>query len=268
MSAAGISQSSRAQLAQIVQGRRFITPSDVVEVIGVDDKTAARKLANWASAGWMRRVQRGLYLPVPVDAAHPDLWTDDALVLADTVWAPCYFTGWTSANHWGLSEQMFRTTVVRSAARVRRGSAHLLGFEYLLGHVSSEDTSWGLKTMWHQEVRLHVADPARTVVDILDRPKIGGGIRHAADILQSYLENQDPMQLVAYGDKLGNRTVFKRLGYLVEALELDAPLLVDACLERRSAGVPALYPDGPDGGTRDTRWQLRLNVRVAPEVPS
>jgi len=76
----------------------------------------------------------------------------------------------------------------------------------------------------------------RTVVDILDTPRLGGGIRHGAEILGSYLDDHHPATLVEYGDRLGNRTVFKRLGYLVEALEQDHAELVAACRERVSAG--------------------------------
>jgi len=45
----------------------------------------ARKLARWARLGWLRRVRRGLYIPVPVEAEDPRRWTDDPLYLADAV---------------------------------------------------------------------------------------------------------------------------------------------------------------------------------------
>jgi predicted transcriptional regulator of viral defense system len=82
------------------------------------------------------------------------------------------------------------------------------------------------------------------------------------------LDDHEPATLVEYGDQLGNRTVFKRLGYLVEALERDRAELVPACRERVSAGISLLDPDGPEDGRRVTRWGLRVNVRVEPEEPS
>jgi len=74
--------------------------------------------------------------------------------------------------------------------------------------------------------------------------------------------------LLTYAERLGNRTVFKRLGYLVEAIGLDSPDLVEKCRDHLSKGVSTLDPDGPAGGTTSTRWGLRLNVRVAAEEPS
>ncbi|MGO9903272.1 MAG: hypothetical protein ACLP0J_27120 [Solirubrobacteraceae bacterium] len=46
MSSAGISARGRAELAQVLgSGRRFVAPTDVVEALGVDAGTAAKKLA-------------------------------------------------------------------------------------------------------------------------------------------------------------------------------------------------------------------------------
>jgi predicted transcriptional regulator of viral defense system len=268
MSALGISAVGRAELAAVAGRRRFITPNDVVGELGVGAPAAARKLANWAEQGWLRRVRRGLYIAVPVDAADPSGWSEDSMVVANTVWAPCYFTGWTAANHWALTEQVFRTTVLKTTRRVRDSGVRLLDSDYLLAHVATDAMTWGLSSVWHEEIRLRLADPARTVVDILDRPSIGGGIRHAAEIVGAYLDGNDPAQLVTYGDRLGNRAVFKRLGYLLEALSIDAPELVAACHARISAGVALLDPDGPKDGPRVPRWGIRANVRVAPESPS
>lgn len=266
---AGIGARGRAELTRVLgSGRRFVTPADVAEALDVDAEAAAKKLSRWAADGWLRRARRGLYIPVPVDASNPAAWSEDALIIATAIWSPCYFTGWTAANHWALTEQVFRTTVVRTAGRVRAASAHVLDHDYLLSHVSTEHLKWGLKTEWRNEVRLRFADPARTVIEILGTPRLGGGIRHGADIVAAYLDDHDPATLVEYGDRLGNRAVFKRLGYIVETLGLAHDELIAACHERVSAGISLLDPDGPDVGRRVTRWGLRINVLLAPEGPS
>ncbi len=59
---------------------------------------------------------------------------------------------------------------------------------------------------------------------------------------------------------MGNRAVFKRLGYIVEILAPDRSDLINACRTRISAGISPLDPDGPPGGHRITRWGLRVNV--------
>lgn len=260
----GISGASREELAAIIaRGRRLVSVDDVERELSVDRVEAAKKLARWTKQGWLRRVRRGLYIPVPVDVEHPELWSEDPLVLAEAVWSPCYFTGWTAANHWGLTEQVFRTIVVKTTGRVRAARQELLGQEYLVGHAPESIMAWGLHPTWQREHRVQFADEARTVIDVLDDPRIGGGIRHVAEILEAYLAEFDWARLVEYGDLLDNGTVFKRLGYLSESLHLGDEELVTACSERLSGGISLLDSSAPTRGPRVGRWGLRANVQVA-----
>lgn len=268
MGHAGISTAGRSELARIlVGGRRFVTTADASAVLEIDADAAAKKLSRWAEYGWLRRVRRGLYIGVPVDAAHPKSWSENPLVVAAVVW-PCYFTGWTAANEWALSDQVFRTTVLKTTARVRAASVRLLDHDYLITSVSEQDMEWGLKSQWRSESRLRFADPARTVIDILDSPKLGGGMRHGADVLATYLDEHDPETLIRYADRLGNGAVFKRLGFTLEALGTNLPDIVQACRERVTSGVSALDPDGPTAGKILTRWGLRVNATVGTEEPA
>ncbi len=185
-------------------------------------------------------------------------------MVADVVWSPCYFTGWTAANHWGLTEQIFKTIVLKTVRRVRSARERLLDHEYLLAHVPARLLDWGLRPVWREDRRVLFADPARTVIDILDTPRLGGGIREVAEILAAYLHEHEWKTLIEYGDKIGNHTVFKRLGYLVEAAALGNSELVAECRERVSAGVSLLEPGAPARGKRVGKWNIRANVQVVP----
>lgn len=262
----GISRSGREELASIVgRGTRLVSVADVAETLDVDHVSAAKRLARWAEQGWLRRVRRGIYIPVPVDAEDPRSWSEDPLMLADAVWSPCYFTGWTAANHWSLTEQVFRTTIVKTAGRVRQTRDRLLDHDFHVLHVPAGFLEWGLQKVWRGDRRVLVADPARTVVDILDDPRLGGGIRLCAEILTAYLSEHDSNTLVDYGDRLGNRAVFKRLGYLLEATEVPDAGLLDACRRRISAGVTLLDPSAPRRGPLASEWGVNANVAVRRE---
>lgn len=189
-------------------------------------------------------------------------------MIASRVWAPCYFTGWTAARHWALTEQVFRTTVLKSSARVRESTTVLLDHDYLVIHTDPAYLTWGLVSEWSDGERLRYADPARTVVDILDAPRLGGGVRHSAEVLAAYLEDHDPALLVDAAHNFGNGAVFKRLGYLAEQLDLDRGGLVATCRSRVTAGISALDPAGPHGGPRSARWGLRINTTVGTDGPS
>ena len=113
-----------------------------------------------------------------------------------------------------------------------------------------------------------ISDPSRTLIDTLDAPELGGGIRHVAEVLDSYFGSEylDESLLLEYAERLGNRTVFKRLGYLLEVLDIEAPGLVQECRDRISSGMSLLDPKLPRRGHSMRRWNLRLNATVLPEM--
>jgi predicted transcriptional regulator of viral defense system len=59
---------------------------------------ATVRLARLAKRGWLERLRRGLYLIRPIGAA-PDQGAipEDAWVLAQEVFSPCYVGGWSAA---------------------------------------------------------------------------------------------------------------------------------------------------------------------------
>jgi predicted transcriptional regulator of viral defense system len=258
----GISSKGRRELATIAGEKGgLVTVDEASARLGLSTSSTAKKLARWAKLGWLRRVRRGLYLVIPASAEDPAEWSTDPLLVAAVLWAPCFATGWTTANHWALSDQVFRTTVIKTCRRVRSSSMTLIGNNYLLTHIPGSEL-WGTTPAWIQGQRVELADPARTVIDVMDRPGLAGGIRHAADILIQYIENHEWRQLVTYAKRLDNRAVFKRLGFLVSHLGIESPELIGECRRRISKGMSRLDPDARGTGYRDPDWNLRINVNV------
>jgi predicted transcriptional regulator of viral defense system len=269
ISKAGISGRSREQLSRLTaRGRHLVTVNDAVARLQIGRTEAAKMMARWAEQGWLRRVRRGLYIAVPVDAEHPDLWTADPLVVATAVWSPCYFTGWTAGNHWGLTDQIFQTVVVKTTRRVRTPHETLLNYNYLVANVAAARLRWGMRVEWISDTKVRFADEARVVVDVLDDPGIGGGIRHCSDMLGSYMAEYDRARLIACADRLGNAAVFKRLGYLCEVLRLADEAFLNECEKRLTPGTAVLDPSARKGGDRNARWRIQVNAHIEDQAAS
>ncbi len=256
----GLSARSRRDLATLFgAGQRTVTVDAAAAALGVSRETAARRLSAWASRGWLRRVRRGLYIAVPVDAREPATWNEDPWYLADLVWDPCYIAGWSAANHWALTDQVFRSTVVVTAQRVRRVDQELAGTSYLVHHVGADRLEWGLVGEWRGDRKINVSSRERTVADMLSDPALGGGIRHTMEVLDALLSAARLEDLVDAVERLDNGAAIKRLGYLLEVLGHDT-----AALDRPlTSGFPLLDPSLPQGGSRSTRWGLRINADVS-----
>lgn len=246
------------------------SPFDVAEaatVLAADLRSTGRLLRYLAGRGWLSRVRRGLYSTVPLGADNPGAWKEDPWAVVGKVFAPCYVGGWSALEHWSLTEQLFRDLVVFTAKTIRSTHFVIQGFEYTVRH-RPRSKHFGTRVVWKGDARVLISDPSRTIIDVLDDPSIGGGIRHVASALKAYWEgkDRDALRLIEYGDRLGNRTVFKRLGLLLETLGIGSEDLITACRSRVSAGLSALDPSVKSRGHILKRWNIRVNVILDNEL--
>jgi predicted transcriptional regulator of viral defense system len=237
---------SRSRLGLVLRkSGELISIGDVGAALSLDRIAASKLLARWNKQGWVKRLRPGYYAPVPPSSIGQDQVLEDPWVMVPELFNPGSIGGWSAAEHWGLTEQLFRSTCVLTARPVRRKELVIQGLPFSLKHVR-ESTLFGTRSVWRGRARVPVTSPEKTIIDILDDPAIGGGIRHVTDCLSAYVEREDanPKELVATAEKLGNGAVFKRLGFLAERISGQEEL-VAACRRRLTQGNVKLDPAVP-----------------------
>jgi len=256
----GLGRASRAQLAAVLrQSAGTVTPAMVEETLEIPRVNAAKLLARWAAQGWLQRIRQGIYVAVPLESERADSPPEDSWVIAEAAFAPCYVSGWSAAEHWGLTEQVFRTVLISTARRVRDREPRMGGIAFRLRTVSKK-AFFGLKTVWRGRARVSVSDPSRTIIDLLSDPSLGGGLRSTVDMLQNYLaskEHRDVAQLVTYAETLGVGAVFKRLGYLLAKFAPEEEAAIARCAKSLTTGNAKLDPALPANKLM-TAWRLWL----------
>jgi predicted transcriptional regulator of viral defense system len=262
----GITEANRARLTALHRGTS--APFSVQEAAGIlqmPTAAARRFLAYLASRGWLARVRRNLYVTVPLDATAPAQWREDPWIVAARAFAPCYVGGWSASEHWGLTEQLFRAVVVLTAMPVRDRHPTIQDTPFHL-KVLPESRLFGAVVVWRRGVRVQVSDPSKTVVDLLDDPALGGGMRHVAEIVAAYFDGElrRDATLLEHAERMNNRTIYKRLGYLLETLAVPADELLAVCRERKSSGFSRLDPALPPRSPFLRRWNLSVNAQVTP----
>ena len=258
----GLGKADRERLSAVLRETLgTISVIEAAEILGLPSIPVAKLLARWAEKGWLSRVRRGLYIPVPLESPTADIPLEDAWIIADKLYETCYIGGWSAAEYWDLTEQIFRTVVVLTTQRPRQRKQSIKGTEFLLKSVS-EKTMFGLKPVWRGSVKVNVSDPTRTVLDMLGDPKLGGGLRSTVDMFKNYIasENKDIDLLIEYADQLGNGAVFKRLGFLLEKFAEDEQVFIEQCRERLTKGNAKLDP-ALKADSLVTRWRLWVPKR-------
>jgi len=106
-----------------------------------------------------------------------------------------------------------------------------------------------------------VADEAKAIVDSLDLPTYAGGVGEIAKALRAALEIVEVDTLVQYANRVGDKSLGSRLGYLLQTLGQPTEGLI------RSASPVKLDVSGSCSGETDPGWQVIVNVPERSLVP-
>lgn len=228
-----------------------------MSALGLDRDHAAKLLAGWHKQGVIRRVSRGLYVPVSPTSLGQTQVLEDPWVLVPELYDPGYIGGWSALEYWELTEQLFRSVCVLTSKRTTYGEVHHQGVGFYLKHIP-EKAIFGTKTLWRDAIKLQVSDPHKTILDIILDPYLGAGLQHTMDCLREYNKSygvrRDQEQLLAYAHQFGNGALFKKLGFLAEKLEFDTAF-VDECAKHLTKGYAYLDNKAKDNKLI-TRWRL------------
>ncbi len=247
---------NRQRLTTLLQATGDVFGVDeTATILRLDRAAAAKALARWTRQGWLRRVRRGAYVSATLETLDSNMVLEDPWILVPALFGPAYIGGRTAAHHWDLTEQLFNDIVVLTARPVREKMQIRQGAKFSLKHVA-ESRMFATISIWRGQTKIALSDVHRTVIDILDDPELGGGIQHVGDCVAAYLRrtDRDDARLLAYGDRLDNGAVFKRLGFLAEQ-DPNGAALIEECEKRLTKGNAKFDPSIP-APRLATRWRL------------
>ena len=253
----GMGELDRERLAKVLRGTQHtISVKEAAILLDLSKEHTAKILARWAAKGWLSRIKRGTYIPVPLESTTSDIPLEHPWVIAEKLFHPSYIGGWSAAEYWNLTEQIFNTFVVFTSKRPRNRQPVINGTHFLL-HTIQKRAFFGLKTIWQEQTKIFVSDPTRTMLDFLADPKLAGGIRMAVDMLKEYLksEHKNLPLLIDYATRLNNSAAFKRLGFLLEQYTPEQLEIIDACKKQITISKTKLDPQ-LDAKKFITRWRL------------
>ena len=260
----GINEKNRRLLDLLNRfGNTLFSIKDASKIIGLSVKDTRLYLGYFARRGWLSRVKQGIYISVPLGTVSPQEYKENPWIVANRIFAPCNIGGWSAAEHWEFTDQIFSSIFVFTARIFRKKNITIQGTEFILKLVRAKKIRH-TKSIWIENVKVRVSDPSQTIVDVLDDPAVGAGIRHVSDIVRNYFnsEYRNNIELLNYIKENKNRTVYKRLGYILEISDINVPDLINECHKNISSGYSILDPAIKTKGSFKRRWNLRVNAEI------
>lgn len=144
-------------------------------------KTTSDALSRLVDDGWLERIERGLYLFVPLEPGPQRKWTQDPKIIASQLAPEGAAAYWTALHHWGMTEQVPRIIFAQTRKRKRRAWLIVLNVrcEFIIIGLKFFGVVW----QWSDGAEFRITDREKTMVDALDRPDPCGGLSVVAGAL-------------------------------------------------------------------------------------
>jgi predicted transcriptional regulator of viral defense system len=256
---AGLSRNESLLLSSLSEKSKTVFRiGDIATELKCSYKYAKVLANNLAKKKWIIALRRGVYLIVPLSAGTKSHYTEHEFVIASYLVSPYYISYWSALNFYGFTEQTPLTVFVATTKRAK--SREVLNIKYNFVTLSKRKF-FGFESTQIGTHRINISDREKTLVDALDHSEYCGGIVETAKSLWNAKEKVSIEKIVKYAETVGNTAIIKRLGYLIENLNLNADSRILSQMRGMiSPGMSALDPSSPHRGTYNTRWNLLLNV--------
>ena len=242
------------------QNKPTFTLADVESITGVRGISARTLIHKAQKRGLVTRLQRGLYTLVPAELGAATEYVGNPFVIAkNLVHGEAYFLSHRSAMelHHMVTQPQF-SLVVSCAKPMRPRTIH--GYEYRFLVVRPK-LFFGVTTLWiDKQQSVEVSDLERTIIDGLRQPKYVGGVTEVARAVALRRKDLNTKRLVDYALRLESGAVIRRLGFLLETMDLATPTSIDLLRSRLTSTYAPLDTTMPAEGEFQARWRLLVNV--------
>ena len=99
----------------------------------------------------------------------------------------------------------------------------------------------------------------KTIVDCLFKPEYAGGTVEVAKAIYASKTKINFDTLLEYSIKFNSQAVIKRLGFLLELLKIENPI-IEELQKIKTASYVVLDTELPKEGKRNSRWSVQKNI--------
>jgi predicted transcriptional regulator of viral defense system len=261
---AGISKKERLLIdSAFVAGKTIIKMEDVMGILDISKQQSSLMLSRLTRKGWLQRLKAGIYLIVPLGSDSGNPIPEDAWAIAMEIFSPGYIGGWTAAEYWDLTEQIFNETVFYTSRPQRKADHDIAGLQFRTKSVQPAHI-FGTSKIWQNNKLIFISDLHKTFIDILGDPSMGGGGRAMIDMSRAYAKKKeaDFERLWQYAVQLDHGAVFKRLGLIAEKIMKIPGDQLQKIKDKTKSGILLLDPVGPAKGPVSANWGIRVNIPI------
>jgi len=248
----------------IEQDRDRFTYREAFAALPDSKEGAIRELlSDMTRRGLLFRLRRGVYQIIPYEQDASNYLPDWHLAAAGLVKDAYYYIGYYSALqiHQLITQPSLKEQIVVSK---QQSPSTIVVQNVTFQFIYHNPTHFfgATKTWIDNYHQVPCSDLEKTIVDCLFRPDYAGGIVEVAKALLTAKRQIQFDKLLRYVQQFGSQAVGKRLGFLLEALDIQTPI-IDSLQKHKTTSYTLLDTELPKSGPFISRWSIQQNLDTA-----
>jgi predicted transcriptional regulator of viral defense system len=244
------------------KGKVWFHIKDIYELFPeLSKKSISQQLAMMVSNGLLMRIREGIYYIVPYEA-DSEIFMPDWHLLAEPLVGQNYYIGYYSALqiHQLITQpSLIEQIVVNKQIKPSETTIKDIKFQFVY---HNENRFFGYKKVWIDNFnKVYCSDLEKTIIDCLNKPDYAGGIVEIAKAIYMAKDKLHYDTLLKYALRFNSQAVIKRLGYLLELLQISTPIIA-SLQNQRTSSISLLDTEAPKFGKIFTRWNIQQNIDI------
>ena len=245
------------------QNRNCFDYSLVHQALPDSRASAVRELlSDMTKRGLLMRLKEGIYYIIPYEQNAETFMPDWHLIAEHLVNDANHYIGYYSALqiHNLITQPSLKEQIVVSK-QIRPSEIKIkdVPFQFIY---HNEKHFFGEKKIWIDSYnKVLCSDLEKTFIDCLFKPDYSGGIVEVARAIYNSKDKINYDTLLEYAKKFDSQAVIKRLGFLLEMLDIRTKI-IDELQKLKTASYVLLDTELPKTGKRNSRWSIQQNLET------
>jgi len=243
--------------------RPAFTIDDAYALLKTSTKDAVKKLMrDMIKRGLLMRLREGVYWIIPYEQDPNTYFPNWHLIAQYLVGDAGHYIGYYSAmeiHNLITQPSLVERVVVNQQIKPSILEIHGIKFQFIYHNPRH---FFGGEKIWVDGFnKVSCADLEKTIVDSLYKPGYSGGIVEIAKAIYKSKDKIDYQKLYQYCERFKAQSVIKRLGFLLESLEIKNPIS-EALRQIKSDSFILLEPSYKKKGKWIRKWNVLQNMET------
>ncbi len=243
------------------KGQRYFSNEEATKALPESSlKTVTQLLSDMTRRSLLMRVKKGLYCIIPYEMDAVSFVPKWHSLAPHLVGEANYYIGYYAAlqihnliTQPSLKEQIVTDKQIRPSILTVKD----ISFQFIYHRPHH---FFGYKKIWIDNFhKIQCSDLEKTLVDCLFKPDYAGGIVEIAKAIYMAKDKLNFQLLFEYIVQFDSQAVLKRLGFLLEILQINSPV-IEQLQARKSTSYTLLDTELPKEGKYVNRWNILQNI--------